>query len=77
MSDNINITFKCENCGADPATLVGPDNTTDDDIVKCKGCGFEFGRFGDVKTKARDAAVSEVEGMMKDAFKGLKGWKMK
>lgn len=77
MSDKINITFECKNCGASPATLELPDDYTDDDIAKCKSCGFEFGRYGDIKAEAMRAAKAEVSGMVKNAFKGLKGWKIK
>ena len=77
MSDQLTVTFECKNCGANPATLELPDNHTDNDIAKCKGCGFEFGTYGDIKAKAMDAAKAEVTGMLKDVFKGKKGWNVK
>ncbi|WP_299649363.1 hypothetical protein [uncultured Tateyamaria sp.] len=77
MSDQINITFECKNCGAKPATLELPDDHTDNDIAKCKGCGFEFGPYGEIKVKAMEMAKAEVSGMVKAAFKGLKGFKIK
>lgn len=77
MSDQLKFTFSCKACGADPATLELPDDYTDDSIAKCKACGTEFGRFGEVKAKAMDAAKARVTDQVRDAFKGLKGWKMK
>ena len=77
MSDQINVTFECKNCGAKPATLEFPDDFTDDDIAKCKSCGFEFGPYGEIKAEAMDMAKAEVSAMVKDAFKGLKGFKIK
>lgn len=77
MSDEISVTFECKTCGAKPAVLEVPDDHTDDSTVKCKACGQEFGRYGDVKAKAREMAAEEVRAMVKDTFKGLKGWKMK
>lgn len=77
MSDQINVTFECKNCGAKPATLELPDDYTDDNVAKCKACGFEFGRFGDIKAEAMNAAKGDVSATIKDAFKGMKGWKIK
>lgn len=77
MSDDVEVTFSCGNCGANPTRLVLPDDPTDDDIAKYETCGFEFGRYGDVKAKALDITKSHVEATFKDAFKGLKGWKVK
>lgn len=77
MSDQITVTFECRNCGASPATLKLPDNHTDDDIARCEGCDFEFGRYGDIKAEATEAAKAEVTDRIKDAFKGMKGWKIK
>ena len=77
MADQLNITFQCMNCGASPATLELPDNPTDHDIAKCKSCGFQFGKYGDIKAKAMDVAKAEVNMMIEDAFKGLKGWDVK
>jgi len=54
-----------------------PDSHTDDDIAKCKECGFEFGRYGDIKAEAMEAAKSEATDCIKDVFKGMKGWKVK
>jgi len=77
MSDQINVTFECKNCGAKPATLELPDNYTDSDIAKCKKCGFEFGPYGKIKAKAMEDAKAELSKMFKGAFKGSKGFKVK
>lgn len=76
-ADNVTVTFKCLNCGADPATLRLPDDHTEDSIAECKSCGFKFGRYGDVKAKALAAVKDDVQASFKNAFRGLKGWKIK
>lgn len=75
MTDEIKVTFSCLNCGG--SILELPDDYTDDSTAKCKSCGTEFGRYGDVKAKAMDAAKNEVSAMFRNAFKGLKGWTVK
>ncbi|MEQ6204238.1 hypothetical protein ABMC88_14450 [Sulfitobacter sp. HNIBRBA2951] len=77
MSDQITVTFECKVCGSSPATLELPDNHTDDDTAKCKSCGFEFGRYGEIKAKAMEAAKSEATDRIKDVFKRMKGWEIK
>lgn len=77
MSDKLNVTFECKSCGANPATLELPDDYTDDSVASCKACGQQFGRWGDVKAKATEAGKDALVGMVKDAFKGMKGWKVK
>lgn len=77
MTDQIKVTFSCRACGADPATLELPDDYTDDSIAKCKTCGAPFGRFGDIKAKSTELAQADVNKRVRDAFKGLKGWKVK
>ena len=59
------------------ASVEIPDDPSDDDIAKCQACGFEFGRYGDIKAEAMNAAKADITGRFKDAFKGLKGWKIK
>jgi len=73
--DQITIKFECLKCGG--TVLERPDDYTDDSIAKCKSCGQEFGRFGDVKAKAMDVAKAEVRAHFKNPFKGLKSRKMK
>lgn len=73
--DEIKITFSCKKCGG--AVLELPDDYDETSIAKCKSCGTEFGTWGKVKAKAMDAAKQEVRQKFKDAFKGLKGWKVK
>lgn len=75
--DRINVTFSCPSCGADPATLELPDDHTDDSIAHCKGCGVSFGRYGDIKSRAMETARDAAQKMLRDAFKGVKGWKIK
>lgn len=74
-TDQVEVTFKCQVCGG--SVLELPDDHTDDSIAKCKACGQEFGRWGDVKAKAKKAVAVRVMGDIKNAFKGIKGWKAK
>jgi hypothetical protein len=73
--DQLKFTFECKKCGG--TVLELPDNYTDDSIAKCKSCGTEFGRYGDIKAKAIEMGKEHVRGMFRDAFKGLKGWTVK
>lgn len=73
--DHLSITFKCPKCGG--TVLELPDDYTDDSDATCKNCGVSFGRWGDIKSRAMESAKDHVRGAFKDAFKGLKGWKVK
>ncbi|MBZ7920576.1 hypothetical protein LAC81_02085 [Ensifer adhaerens] len=73
--DTIDVTFTCSKCG--PTKIELPDDYTDDDHAKCKSCGADFGPYGDIKKRAMKHAKAEVDKMLKGAFKGLKGWKVK
>ncbi len=73
--DEMTVSFTCSKCG--PTVLELPDDYTDADHAKCKTCGADFGPYGEVKKKAMKAAKAEAEKMIKSAFKGLKGWKVK
>ena len=54
------ITFKCLKCGH--AVSVDNDNLpTDDDILKCFGCGHEFGRYADVREAMVKAINDEID----------------
>ncbi|WP_454758273.1 ECs_2282 family putative zinc-binding protein [Caulobacter segnis] len=75
VEDTITTTFECRTCGG-PTVLSLPDGYDDDSVASCKNCGQEFGRLGDVKAKAQQEALKHVQGMLRDTFKGLKGWKV-
>lgn len=74
--DHISMTFDCRTCGG-PTILSLPDDYTDASIASCKTCGQEFGTFSEVKAKARAAAAEHLQARVREAFKGLKGWKIK
>lgn len=76
-TDQFTATFKCLHCGADPATLELPDDHTEDSITKCKACGMEVARWGDIKAETMKLAKAEAQSMLTGAFKDLKGWKVK
>jgi transcription elongation factor Elf1 len=73
-TDQLNVTFQCPDCGGGVIEL--PDEHDDDSLAKCKDCGASFGRWGDVKAQAMEAAKAHVSDKFHDAFKGLKGWKV-
>lgn len=69
--DKIELTFSCDACGADPATLTMDETKGDSAIVSCKACGQEFGTYGELQAKAMEMAKAEMMSLMKDAFKGF------
>lgn len=71
----MSITFKCPECGG--TVLELPDNYNDDSIATCKSCAVSFGRWGDIEAKGVDVAKAEVNRMIKEAFEGIKGFKLK
>ncbi|PWE18249.1 hypothetical protein DDZ18_01175 [Marinicauda salina] len=74
--DFIDISFECGNCGG--TVLTTPDDEiTADSVMSCKDCGAQIGTFGEIEAKARKAAADHMQGELRDAFKGLKGWKLK
>lgn len=74
-TDDVSVKFNCGKCG--PTTLEVSDPVTDDSTTKCKSCGAEFGRWGDVKAKATKVVADKIRADFKNAFKGLKGWQVK
>lgn len=75
--DRIDVTFTCQACGTTSTTLSLPENPTDDSIATCKNCGAEVGRYGDIKSHAKKAAVDALRKGLKDTFKSIKGFKVK
>ncbi|WP_440309319.1 ECs_2282 family putative zinc-binding protein [Henriciella pelagia] len=74
--DRINITFECKDCGG--TVLTTPDDEiTADSVMSCKKCGQRFGAYGEIEAQARNAALDQAKGALRDAFKGSKGWKLK
>jgi len=71
----VTVTLKCKKCSGN--MLIVPDNPTDDSIVTCKSCGVEVGRWGDIKTGAKNTVKEKVtesiKDIFRDAFKGSKG----
>ncbi|MBL4726625.1 MAG: hypothetical protein JKY83_08130 [Rhizobiaceae bacterium] len=65
MSDN--ITFNCTTCGK-PVLIDNDNPPNDEDIFSCMECGFEFGKYSDVKKAMIELAKREVGRMVKDSF---------
>jgi hypothetical protein len=69
-TDQINITFECLDCGG--SILELPDNPTDDSIAVCKSCRRSHGRYGDIKAKAMELAITEVNRIAKPHIEAIK-----
>jgi ribosomal protein L44E len=72
--DKITINLECPKCHVAPHV---DDESNDESAVYCPNCNAQFGTFVDVKAKARDAAKDKMQEMLRDAFKGRKGWSIK
>ncbi|TAI61848.1 hypothetical protein [Bradyrhizobium sp. Leo170] len=73
-TENVSVNFKCPKCGC--AIISLPDDHTDESHAACKECGADFGPYGDIKKRAVDLVKSEVNRTIKEAFKGVKGFKI-
>lgn len=77
MSDHITVNVTCPACSHESSRIKLPDNATDDSTAHCEGCGAELGRYGDIKARAMELAKEEAARQFRNAFKGVKGWKVK
>lgn len=75
MTDRVEASFTCPNCG--PVSIRVEDEANDDSPVTCASCGVGFGKWGDIKSKAIEAATESVRAAIRDSLSGLKGWKIK
>lgn len=73
-TENIHVNFKCPKCGCTAISL--PDNHTDESHATCKECGADFGPYGEIKKRAVDVVEDEVNRTIREAFKGVKGFKI-
>jgi hypothetical protein len=55
---NFNCDIRCRKCGG--TVLSVPDDATDNSIAKCKACGAEIGKYGDVKAAGRLVGEQEM-----------------
>ncbi len=67
-TDQVEVTFNCQECGG--TVLQLPDGYTNDSIAKCKSCGQEVGRWGDVKTDANKLLVKTIIDRFRDTLRG-------
>ncbi|WP_417495375.1 ECs_2282 family putative zinc-binding protein [Maricaulis sp.] len=67
--DQLTVTFECKECGG--TILTTDDDATDESIVKCKSCGFEFCTYGELKAKSVELAKAEIDKLTKSAL-GIK-----
>lgn len=73
----IQIQIGCPSCGLNPTVMELPDDHTDDSIAKCKGCGADLGRFGDIKEAAIKLARENLVDSVRKRLKGSKGFSIK
>lgn len=71
--DKITINLECPDCHVPPRV---DDETNDSSMVYCPKCDKKFGSYGEVKAKAVNAAKAKAQDMLRDAFKGRKGFKL-
>jgi uncharacterized Zn finger protein len=64
MSDRIELS--CGHCGSKQFSLPTTPRPSDD--VTCAGCGA-VGKYGDIQQQAIAKAKTEIERVLKDAFK--------
>ena len=71
--DQINVGAQCMK--HTPSVPVVVDDENDDaSIVRCPECGEQYGTWGEVKQAMQDAAADEVQNMLDETAKGMKGW---
>jgi len=73
MSDTMTFNFSCPTCGE---AITWPEDATDDTPIVCKSCDKEYGTYAELQALAMSEAKAHASKMFKDAFKGLKGWKV-
>lgn len=67
------ITFSCLACGSKDFKF--PSDPKPDDLVTCAGCGATS-RYEDVQKTALEQGQKAVVDMVRDAIKGIKGFKL-
>jgi transcription elongation factor Elf1 len=72
--DLVKVNFKCPKCEGTEIRL--PDEYTDESHATCKNCGADFGPYGEIKSRAIGLVKDEVNRTIKEAFKGVKGFKI-
>lgn len=71
--DHIDVNLFCPECKVAPKV---EDKNDDASAVYCPQCDAQFGTYGEVKAKALNAAKGHAQDMLRNAFKGKKGWKL-
>ncbi|WP_438274397.1 ECs_2282 family putative zinc-binding protein [Nitrobacter sp.] len=73
-TENVSVNFKCPKCGCTSINL--PDHHTDESHATCKDCGADFGPYGDIKKRAVELVRDKAQEKLRNAFKGVKGFKI-
>ena len=69
------ITIRCGRCGSEQFRLPNSPPQPDD-VIECTGCGAT-GRYRDIQADAVRLAKAHMERAVRDAFKGVKGFKLR
>jgi len=73
MSDTVTLNFSCPRCNGE---VTWPEDAINETPIVCKTCDIQYGTHAELKALAMSKAKAHAEKMVKDAFKGLKGWKV-
>jgi len=75
MSDHSgSITFKCVKC-EHPVVIDQSNPPEDMDVIKCLGCGHEFGTYAQVREAMIDAGKQEMDNIVGSIFGKKPKWK--
>lgn len=66
MADSIQVQFRCPDCNT---RISWPDDAVESTKIVCQKCGTEFGTYGDLCNRARDAVIDRVKSIFTDALK--------
>ena len=55
------IKFSCKTCGETVAVETDGNPPDDEDIIRCLGCGREFGTYAEVREGMRALAKAEID----------------
>jgi hypothetical protein len=69
------LTIRCAACNSDQFKGVS-SNPQPDDVITCAGCGATS-RYVEIQRQAVEQGTKAVETAVRNAFKGIKGFKFK
>ena len=64
VTQQINVTLRCEKCGSDELTIPDSPNIH----VICSACSADCGRWGDIQTAMNEAVAEGFTKSLKDTL---------